>query len=273
MVEIQRTEALVTRVAPRMIRVVLSDEACNLDLAQLRGIANAAGTLLTVDLAHLAGSVAARKHASPVSFVDFAVAATHGNLRGPFGALVLANGRYALTLDRVASAFCERVPPLGTIAAKAVALKEALCEDFVRYQTGMIENAAAMRKTLLARGLAVAPRQVASPIVVMDLAPLSLGAQQAVKMLNAAHINVEPYRSQSLVGKSIAANRLGLSTAAISARGFRPAQAEAVAHLVADVIVAQGGTDAIRHARRRAVELSSRFLAQSIDAPYQRHSL
>lgn len=252
-------EAAIAYAQPSLVRVMPAFISTRIDFARVAKLTRAVGAVLAADLSDLAAPIAARRMPSPLGSVDLATAPTHGPLRGPRGALLLAAARGRDALERTVQTYCTTAQPLRVQATQAVALKEALQDSFMHYCSRMIECADAIRRAFVKRGLPVVNGASGSHLVLLECSGIGIAADDLAQVLARAHINVERHRTGTLYGADLPIEQIALSSAALAARGLRPAEAGQVAHMIADLIANIDCADVFHHVRQRVVALCSRY--------------
>ena len=175
---------------PKMIIAGASAYPRAIDFAKFAEIAHEVGAYLFVDMAHIAGLVAAGLHQSPVPYADVVTTTTHKTLRGPRGGLIFMRPELEKKINSAVFPGTQGGPLMHVIAAKAVALGEALTPEFRRYQEAVVENARVLAETLVARGLRIVSGRTESHVMLVDLRPLGITGKVAETLLHAAHITV-----------------------------------------------------------------------------------
>ena len=173
---------------PKMIVVGASAYSRVIDFARCREIADEVGAILMVDMAHIAGLVAAGMHPSPVPYADVVTTTTHKTLRGPRGGLILCREQYAKQIDKAVFPGTQGGPLMHVIAAKAVALGEALSDEFKAYGEQVVKNAAVLAKELKARGLNLVSGGTDNHLMLLDLRGLELTGKELEHRLDEVHI-------------------------------------------------------------------------------------
>ena len=175
---------------PKMIIAGASAYARTIDFKKFREVADEAGAVLMVDMAHIAGLVAAGLHPSPIPYADVVTTTTHKTLRGPRGGLILAGKEAAEKYNFNKAVFpgIQGGPLMHVIAAKAVCFREALSDDFKAYQKKIIDNAQALCKGLMDRGIKIVSGGTDNHLMLMDLTTFDLTGKAVEKMLDEAHI-------------------------------------------------------------------------------------
>lgn len=247
--------ALETR--PKIIVAGASAYPRTIDFARFREVADACGALLMVDMAHIAGLVAAGLHPSPVPYADVVTSTTHKTLRGPRGGLILCRQQYAKAIDKAIFPGIQGGPLMHIIAAKAVSFLEALQPEFKAYQQQIIDNAVALAEGLGEHGVALVSGGTDNHLMLLDLRGTDKTGKLLEKQLGQAHITVNknaiPFDPLSPnVGSGI---RIG--TPAITSRGMKQPEMKQIAALIARVI--REGEPALPEVAQQVVALCKRF--------------
>lgn len=206
---------------PKMIIAGASAYARTIDFKKFREIADACGAVLMVDMAHIAGLVAAGLHMSPIPYADVVTTTTHKTLRGPRGGMILCGTEeYAKKLNSAIFPGTQGGPLMHVIAAKAVALKEALSDDFKDYQKQILVNAQALAAGLMKRGITIVSGGTDNHLMLVDLQNLGLTGKQAEKMLDEVHITCNKNTIPNDPQSPFVTSGLRLGTPAATTRGF-----------------------------------------------------
>ncbi|MGQ9557633.1 MAG: serine hydroxymethyltransferase [Desulfurispora sp.] len=244
---------------PAMIVAGASAYPRIIDFARLRQIADEVGAYLMVDMAHIAGLVAAGEHPSPVPYADVVTTTTHKTLRGPRGGMILCREKYAAAIDKAVFPGIQGGPLMHVIAAKAVALGEALRPEFKEYQRRIVRNAAALAAALLERGFNLVSGGTDNHLLLVDLRSKNITGKAAEKVLDQVGVTVNknaiPYDPQP----PMISSGIRVGTPAVTSRGLTEADMVTVADII-DLALSYGG-DAARLARARemARELCRRY--------------
>lgn len=210
--------ALKTR--PRMIVAGASAYPRIIDFKRFREIADEVGAYLFVDMAHIAGLVAAGLHPNPVEYADFVSSTTHKTLRGPRGGIILCGKEWARKIDSAVFPGIQGGPLMHVIAAKAVCFKEALAEPFKKYQQNIVENAAALAAALIENGLRLVSGGTDNHLMLVDVRPKNLNGQEAEAILESVNItankNTIPFDPET----PFITSGIRLGTPALTSRGF-----------------------------------------------------
>jgi glycine hydroxymethyltransferase len=251
--------SLALRCRPKLIIAGGSSYPRDIDFKAFRSIADDAGAMLLVDMAHFAGMVAAKLHSDPVPYAEFITSTTHKTLRGPRGGMILCRERFAHELDHAVFPGVQGGPLMHLIAAKAVAFKEASAPSFRDYQRQLTSNARALAEALRKRGLRLVSGGTDTHLLLVDLRPQGLTGIEVEEALDAVMITVNrnniPYDDKP---PSITSG-IRLGTPAVTTRGMREAEMAEIADLIAMVLDDMSGADTIRRVRSRVDELVSGF--------------
>jgi glycine hydroxymethyltransferase len=218
---------------PKLIIAGASAYPRIIDFAKFRQIADEVGALLMVDMAHIAGLVAAGVHPSPVPYADFVTTTTHKTLRGPRGGMVLCRAAHAKTIDSKVFPGMQGGPLMHVIAAKAVALKEALDPGFRIYQQQIVKNAQALAKSLTSKGYRLTSGGTDNHLMLVDLRKSELTGKAAQETLDRAHITVNrnavPFDTRS----PFITSGIRIGTPAVTTRGMKEAEMALIGDLIA----------------------------------------
>lgn len=223
---------------PKMIIAGASAYARTIDFAKFREVADEVGACLMVDMAHIAGLVAAGLHPSPIPYADVVTTTTHKTLRGPRGGMILANQAAVDKYNFNKSIFpgTQGGPLEHVIAAKAVCFKEALSDDFKVYQKQIIDNAQALCKGLLSRGIKIVSGGTDNHLMLVDLTGLDVTGKEAEKLLDAAHITCNKNTIPNDPQSPFVTSGIRLGTPAVTSRGLKEADMDDIAEAIALVL-------------------------------------
>jgi glycine hydroxymethyltransferase len=244
---------------PRLIVCGASAYSRTIDFARFREIADAAGSLLMADMAHIAGLVAAGLHPSPVPHCHYVTTTTHKTLRGPRAGMVLCREEFAKDLDRSVFPGIQGGPLMHVIAAKAVALKEALTPEFRAYQGRIQTNAARLAARVAERGFRVVSGGTDNHVFLMDVASRGLTGKVAEKALEQAAITVNKNTIPYDPNPPMVASGIRIGTPAITTRGMDGAEMDQVGDLIADALADPADAAALAAVGERVRELCRRF--------------
>src|SRR5881628_3720605 len=235
-IDYAQAERLAMEHRPRLIVTGASAYAPAIDWKRFRAIADKAGALLMADMAHYAGLIAAGLYPSPIGIADFVTTTTHKTLRGPRGGMIFGLAEQEKPINSSIFPGLQGGPLMHVIAAKAVALGEALKPEFKGYQTRVLENARTMAKVLVERGLRVVSGRTDCHLFLLDLRPKNITGKDAEAALGRAHITVNKNAIPNDPQKPAVTSGVRIGSPAMTTRGFRHAEAELLAHLIADVL-------------------------------------
>ena len=235
-IDYDEVERLALEHKPKMIVAGASAYSLVIDWKRFRHIADSVGAYLFVDMAHYAGLVAAGLYPSPVGIADFVTTTTHKTLRGPRGGLILAKAEFEKAINSSIFPGIQGGPLMHVIAAKAVALKEAMSREFKAYQELVIDNARVMAKVLQERGLRIVSGRTDSHLFLVDLRAKNLTGKDAEAALGLANITVNKNAIPNDPQKPFVTSGIRIGSPAITTRGFREIEAEKLGNLIADVL-------------------------------------
>jgi glycine hydroxymethyltransferase len=244
---------------PKMIVAGASAYALVIDWKRFRKIADSVGAYLFVDMAHYAGLVAAGLYPNPVGIADFVTTTTHKTLRGPRGGLILSSAEHEKALNSAIFPNIQGGPLMHVIAAKAVAFKEAAEKGFRDYQEQVMANARVMGKVLVERGLRIVSGRTESHVFLVDLQPKGLTGKDAEALLGRAHITVNKNAIPNDPQKPFVTSGIRIGTPAMTTRGFKEAEAEKLANLIADVLDAPNDEAVLVRVAAEVKALTSKF--------------
>ena len=231
-------EALAVECKPKMIVAGFSAYARHLDFPRFRAIADKVGALLFVDMAHVAGLVAAGLYPSPVPFADIVTSTTHKTLRGPRGGIILGRANADIEKKIASMVFpgTQGGPLMHVIAAKAVAFKEALDPSFKEYQKQVIANARAMASVFVERGYKIVSGGTDDHLFLVDLIAKGITGKAADAALGAAHITVNKNAVPNDPQSPFVTSGIRIGTPAITTRGLKEAEAKELTNWICDVL-------------------------------------
>ena len=221
---------------PKLIVTGASAYSRVIDWKRWRQIADRCGALLMADIAHYAGLIATGLYPSPIGVAHFVTTTTHKTLRGPRGGLIFGLEEFEKTINSSIFPGLQGGPLMHVIAAKAVALGEALKPDFRIYQQHVLANAKTMAATLTKRGLRIVSGGTDSHLFLVDLRPKKVNGKDAEAALGRAHITVNKNAIPNDPEKPMVTSGVRIGSPAMTTRGFRKPEAEKLSHLIADVL-------------------------------------
>ncbi len=244
---------------PKMIIAGASAYARTIDFKRFREIADEVGAILMVDMAHIAGLVAAGLHPSPIPYADVVTTTTHKTLRGPRGGMILSSQEFADKYKLNKSIFpgTQGGPLMHVIAAKAICFKEALQPQFKEYQAQIIKNAQALCKGLKDRGIKIVSDGTDNHLMLVDLTPFELTGKEVEKLLDAAHITANKNTIPNDPKSAFVTSGIRLGTPAATSRGLKEEDFDEVAEAIAMII--KNGESAIDDARAIVKKLTEKY--------------
>src|SRR5574338_101342 len=244
---------------PKLIVTGASAYSLAIDWKRFRAIADKVGAALMADIAHYAGLIAVGLYPSPIGIADFVTTTTHKTLRGPRGGMILGSEQFEKPINSAIFPGLQGGPLMHVIAAKAVALGEALKPDFRTYQERVLENARVMAKTLAGRGLRIVSGRTESHMFLVDLRSKKITGKDAEAVLGRAHITLNKNAIPNDPEKPAVTSGVRIGSPAMTTRGFGKAEAERLAHLVADVLDRPGDEANVARGAGEVKALCARF--------------
>jgi len=220
---------------PKMIIAGASAYSRTIDFAKIREIADEVGAIYMVDMAHIAGLVAAGLHPSPVPYADVVTTTTHKTLRGPRGGLILCKEKYAKQIDKAVFPGTQGGPLMHIIAAKAVALGEAMTDEFKAYQTQIVKNAKVLCNALKDAGFRVVSGDTDNHLMLIDLRPFGITGKEMEKRLDEVHITVNKNAIPNDPETPFVTSGIRVGTPAVTSRGFKEEQMLQIAQWMKDI--------------------------------------
>ena len=258
-IDYEELRRLALECRPKMILAGASAYARKIDFKRFKEICDEVGAYLMVDIAHIAGLVATGYHESPFPYADVVTTTTHKTLRGPRGGLILCNQEAAdkFNFNKAIFPGIQGGPLMHVIAAKAVCFKEALSPEFKEYGKNIIDNAQALAKGLLSRGLSIVSGGTDNHLMLLDLRPQQLTGKEIEKLLDEAHITANKNTMPNDPQKPFVTSGIRLGTPAVTSRGFNTDDMDRVAEAISFVV--KEGKDGIPKARAIVDELTSKY--------------
>jgi glycine hydroxymethyltransferase len=235
-IDYDAAEKLALAEKPKLIVTGASAYSRVIDWKRFRAIADKCGALLMSDIAHYAGLIAAGLYPSPVGVADFVTTTNHKTLRGPRGGMIFGTAEQEKAINSSIFPGLQGGPLMHVIAAKAVALGEALKPEFRGYQQRVLENSRAMAATLQSRGVRIVSGGTDSHMFLIDLTSKNLTGKDAEAALGSAHITVNKNAIPNDPQKPMVTSGVRIGSPAMTTRGFRKPEAEQLANLIADVL-------------------------------------
>jgi glycine hydroxymethyltransferase len=244
---------------PKLIVAGASSYPRVIDFARFRQIADRVGAKLMVDMAHIAGVIAAGLHPNPTPYAEVVTSSTHKTLRGPRGGFVLCQAKSAASLDRAIFPGLQGGPLMHIIAAKAVAFQEAMQPEFVDYQRKVLENAKVLGEELQGMGLRLVSGGTDNHLILVDLSAMGISGKAAEEALEAVDIIVNRNSIPFDQHPPQLAGGIRLGSPAVTTRGFGPEEMKRLARLIVRVLSHLGDDRVYREVSAEVAELSSRF--------------
>ncbi len=235
-IDYDAAEKLAKEHRPKLIIGGASAFSLRIDFERLSHIAKSVGAYFMVDMAHYAGLIAAGVYPNPVPHADVVTTTTHKSLRGPRGGAILMKEEHQKAINSAIFPGLQGGPLMHVIAGKAVAFQEALSPDFKIYQQNVLDNADALAKTLIERGVRIVSGRTESHVMLLDLQPKGLTGKEAEAALGAAHITVNKNAIPNDPEKPWITSGIRLGTPAMTTRGVTTAEAVQIGHWIADVL-------------------------------------
>ena len=229
-IDYDKIEQLAIEHKPQLILAGASAYPRAIDFKRFREIADKVGAYLLVDMAHIAGLVAAGLHENPVPYADVVTTTTHKTLRGTRGGLILCKEQYAKQIDKAIFPGIQGGPLMHIIAAKAVGLGEALTDEFKEYQKQIVKNAKKLSECLMAEGFNLVSGGTDNHLMLIDLRNFNLTGKEFEKMLDEVHITTNKNTIPADPQSPFVTSGVRVGTPAVTSRGFKEAEMEKIAH-------------------------------------------
>ena len=260
-IDYAQVERLAREHKPKMLIAGFSAYSRILDFPRFRQIADAVGAYFLVDMAHVAGLVAAGVYPNPVPYADVVTTTTHKTLRGPRGGLILARANDEITkkLNSMIFPGTQGGPLMHVIAAKAVAFLEAMQPEFVQYQQQVVANAREMCKVFQQRGINIVSGGTDNHLFLVDLVDKGVTGKEADAALGRAHITVNKNSVPNDPRPPMVSSGIRIGTPAVTTRGFKEPEVAQLAHWIADVLAHPNDQAVIEKTRAAVEEICRRF--------------
>ncbi len=260
MLDFDEIQAKAKEHKPKVILAGASAYSRTIDFKKFREICDSVGAYLFVDMAHIAGLVAAGVHPSPVPYAEFVTTTTHKTLRGPRGGMILTRNEFAKKIDTNVFPGIQGGPLMHVIAAKAVSFKEALREEFKQYQHQIVKNARALSDALSKRGFRIVAGGTDNHLFMVDLRPKHITGKEASDVLDKVCITVNknliPFDPQSPAVTS----GIRVGTPAITTRGMKEEQMQEIAGLMDEAIMHKEDEKVLNKVKEKVLQLSKGFV-------------
>jgi glycine hydroxymethyltransferase len=258
-IDYDEVERLAREHRPKMIIAGASAYPRTLDFARFRQIADSVEAILLVDMAHIAGLVAARLHPNPCQWADIVTSTTHKTLRGPRAGMILCKRKFAAAIDKMVFPGVQGGPLIHVIAAKAVCLREAMNPEFVEYQKQVLANARALAASIQDAGFRVVSGGTDTHLMLVDVFSKGVRGKEAEKTLDRAHITVNKNAIPFDTNPPLNPSGIRLGSPAVTTRGFREAEMREVGALIGEVLGHIDDEATIARVRQQVEALTARF--------------
>lgn len=255
-IDYENVRQLAIKEQPKLIVAGTSAYARTIDFKKFREIADEVGAYLMVDMAHIAGLIAAGLHPSPVPYADFVTTTTHKTLRGPRGGAILCKEEHAKKIDKAIFPGIQGGPLMHVIAAKAVAFHEALQPGFVEYQTQTVNNAKALAQCLMDNGIRVVSGGTDTHLMLIDVGHIGLTGKEAEALLEEVGIATNKNTIPNDPNSPFVTSGVRIGTPAVTTRGMKEAEMKELAEIIAATLNKDNDREPIK---ARAKELISKF--------------
>ena len=235
-IDYNQVQKLAKEHKPKLIVAGASAYPRKIDFKKFRKIADSVGAYLMVDIAHIAGLVVANKHPSPIPYADVVTSTTHKTLRGPRGGIIMCKQNLATAIDKAIFPGTQGGPLMHTIAAKAVAFKEALEPSFKRYISNVLKNAKAMEEVFLSRNIKLVSGGTDNHLLLLDLSDKDISGKELETLLDQAHISTNKNTVHNEKRSPMITSGLRIGTPAITTRGLNVEDCKLVASAICDII-------------------------------------
>jgi len=258
-IDYDEVERLAREHQPKMIITGASAYPRTIDFARFRRIADAVGAVFLVDMAHIAGLVAAGLHPNPCQYADIVTSTTHKTLRGPRSGIILAKEKFGPAIDKTVFPGVQGGPLVHVVAAKAVCFQEAMQPEFIDYQKQVLANARALAESLMDAGFRVVSGGTDTHLLLLDVFSKGLRGKEAEKALDRARITVNKNAIPFDTNPPFNPSGIRLGSPAVTTRGFKETEMREVGALIAEVLNNIASEDAIAAVRQKVDALTARF--------------
>ena len=258
-IDYDRMEPLAREHRPKLLIAGASAYSLKTDWERFARVAKDIGALFLVDMAHYSGLIAAGLYPNPVPHADVITSTTHKSLRGPRGGIILMKSEHEKAINSAVFPGIQGGPLMHVIAAKAVAFQEALQPSFKVYAQGILDNAQALAKGLVERGLRIVSGRTESHVMLVDLRAKNITGKAAEAALGRAHITVNKNAIPNDPEKPMVTSGIRLGTPACTTRGFGPEEMRRIANLIADTLEAPEDESVAARVRKEVHQLTQQF--------------
>jgi glycine hydroxymethyltransferase len=258
-IDYEEFESLARREKPRIIVVGASAYPRTIEFERMGRVAREVGALMMVDIAHIAGIIAAGEHPSPVAHAEFVTSTTHKTLRGPRSGMVLCREAFAKDLNRAVFPEMQGGPLVHIIAAKAVCFKEASTEEFRKYIQQILRNAKTLAARIASRGYRIVSGGTDTHLMLVDVFSKGVNGRQAEEALDRAGITVNKNTIPFDKNPPMTASGIRVGTPALTTRGMREGEMEAIGDWIAEVLDHVGDESVQKRVKAEVTKLCERF--------------
>jgi glycine hydroxymethyltransferase len=258
-IDYDKMESLAREHRPKLIIAGASAYSLHIDFERFAKVAKEVGAIFMVDMAHYSGLIAAGVYPNPVPHADIVTSTTHKSLRGPRGGIILMKAQHEKAINSAIFPGLQGGPLMHVIAAKAVAFLEAQKPEFKVYQQQVLDNADALAKTLVQRGLRIVSGRTQSHVMLVDLQSKKITGKEAERLLGLAHITVNKNSIPNDPEKPFVTSGIRLGSPAITTRGFKIAESVQVGNWIADILDHPNDEATIARVRSEVEALTKRF--------------
>lgn len=256
-IDYDNLERIAKKENPKLIVAGASAYPRVIDFKRIRQICDETGAYMMVDMAHIAGLVAAGYHPNPVEYADFVTTTTHKTLRGPRGGAILCKEKYAKAIDKSIFPGIQGGPLMHVIAAKAICFKEAMSDDFKEYQRKVVQNAKDLSKDLMDRGFKLVSGGTDNHLMLVDLRNKNITGKEAQILLDEIGITVNKNTVPNETESPFVTSGIRIGTAAVTTRGFGKNEMVEIANIIAWAI--ENRDKDLSFAKEKVAELCERF--------------
>lgn len=258
-IDYEELEKLAMQEKPKMIICGASAYPRIIDFKRFKEIADKVGALLMADIAHIAGLVATGHHPSPFPYADFVTTTTHKTLRGPRGGMVMCKEEHAAGIDKAVFPGIQGGPLEHVIAAKAVAFGEALKPEFKDYSQNVVDNAKALAKSLLSRGIDLVSGGTENHMLTIDLRKLDMTGKDVANLLEKVHITANKNTVPNDPKGPFVTSGVRLGTPAATSRGFKAEDFKVVGEIIAEAIKNHDNDDKLTQLKEKSIALCKKY--------------
>jgi glycine hydroxymethyltransferase len=259
MIDYDEVAELALKHKPKLVVAGASAYSRILDFKRLREIADSVGAMLMVDMAHIAGLIAAGVHPSPVPFADFVTTTTHKTLRGPRSGMVLCRAQYAADVDKQVFPGLQGGPLMHTIAAKAVCFKEAMSPEFKQYQAQVVQNAKTLAAYLAKHSLRIVSGGTDNHLMLVDLTAMGITGKDASSALEKAGMIVNKNAIPFDVRPPAVTSGIRIGTPAVTTRGMKEAEMEQLGSWIVEAVTHQADDNILARIKAEVVATAVRY--------------